>query len=113
QVIEAWLSGSPAQVPVQTRTVGVSPQQDEVVPPQGKTAGHLDQAVRNKLNHLYVRAKKLGICASDRQFVSYVRRRLPTPRLHLKEVTLEVLACVDDELIAQERAKDLEQTAVD
>lgn len=105
EVIRDWLAGSPLE-DVQPAT----PPASNGTPPQGKTESELPQAIRDKLNDLYGRARKLGTCTSDRQFVGYVRRTLDNPHLDLKYVTLEHLTKVEDDLGAKEMAEAVAQT---
>lgn len=79
---------------------------------QEKTDNQMDTPVRDKLNDLYTRAKKLKLCANDRQFVSYVRRVVNDSRLDIKSVTLETLAKVEDDIVIKEKAEVLEQSNV-
>ena len=101
-VIQTWLEGEPS-APIQTEAP--TPETS----PQDKADKGLDQAVRDKLNDLYGRAWKLKICTNERQFVDYIRRILDNSRLDVKYVTLEHLAKVEDDMVIQEMAKDLEQ----
>jgi hypothetical protein len=97
EVIGAWLAGAPEQAPI-----SASPEQQ---------AHRIDQSVRDKLNDLYARAKKLGCCTTDRQFVSYIRHVLQNPQLLLQAVTLAELARVEDDLVAKEMAETNAQEA--
>jgi hypothetical protein len=72
-------------------------------------AGKLDTSIRDKLNDLYVRAKKLKLCTSDKQFVSYVRRVVGNPQLDIKYMTLTTLEKVEDDIITKEMAQEIDQ----
>lgn len=118
-------AGTTAPTETQVRSQGTVPTQTETSPstgtvkpetpstsqvqPEGKTGSQMDQEIRDKLNDLYTRAKKLKLCANDRQFISYVRRVVDNPRLDIKFVTLATLAKVEDDIITKEMAQELEQ----
>jgi hypothetical protein len=77
--------------------------------PQEKTGVELEQAIRDKLNDLYPRAKKLKLCNSNQQFIMYIRRVLDNPHLDLKYVRLENLSRVEDDIVTHEMAQALEE----
>ena len=104
EVIASWLAGSP-EAPAETVPVSAVTVPSEA---QEKTAGQFDQETRNKLNDLYTRAKKLGLCTNDRQFISYVRRVVDNPHLDIKYVTLETLEHVEDDLVTREMTDELD-----
>jgi len=92
--------------PVDTASEESTPVVDKPAQPDkpAQTSSQLEKQVRNKLNDLYVRAKKLGLCTSDKQFIMYIRRTLSNPHLDLKYVTLATLVKVEDDLLVQEMA---------
>ncbi len=69
-----------------------------------ETKTGLDQEVRDKLNDLYVRAKKLGLCTNEKQFVGYIRRVVNNPQLDIKYVTLATLEKVEGDIVTKEKA---------
>jgi AAA domain len=116
EVIQTWLKGKPeetVEIVSHGEALSVPPTQTEKpTQPQGKSESKLDQSVRDKLNDLYMRAKKCGLCTNDRQFVSYIRRVLSNPHLDLKAVTLVDLRRVEDDLVTHEMAEAIEQQPV-
>jgi hypothetical protein len=83
--IAEWLAGEPAPV-APTPTVITT----------------LDEAVRDRLNALFPRAKKLSLCQSGEQFLDYIRALFSTPDLALADVTLDHLATVEEDLFNHE-----------
>ena len=81
--ITEWLAGEPAPAKPVTPTI--------------------DEAVRNRLNALYARAKKLGLCTTSAQFLAFIGQLLfDGPALLLTDITLDYLDTVEEYITEQE-----------
>jgi len=87
--IGQWLAGEPAPV---VTAVSVS----------------LNMSVRERLNALYPRAKRLGLCSSSAGFLDYIRLLFADPTLALCDVTLDHLATVEEDIAKHESDIDIE-----
>jgi hypothetical protein len=85
---------------VAAASVPPASQEPEASSPNGY---ELDAAIRARLNDLYPRAKKLGLCASDTAFLEYIRKTVNAPQLVLKDVTVDHLSHVEADLHDKEQ----------
>jgi hypothetical protein len=92
-MIVAWLRGEPAPV-------------------EAESSRPLDAAVRDRLNALFPRAKKLSLCATGAQFLDYIRVLFSDPDLALHDVTLDHLATVEEDIACHEADRGQEGTEV-
>ena len=91
--IGTWLAGEPVPEPVEGATT----------PPETETS----RREREQLNALYQRAKRLGLCATGKEFVTYIGQFLRLSTLDVSQITLTMLYFVEEELCSQEREQSI------
>ncbi len=71
--------------------------------PKAARNGHVDEAIRERLNSLYERAKAMNMCKTNSGFVDHIRKLLQLPGFDINTITAAQLDIVEQDIAMREQ----------